>query len=89
MKLQVEFFYYISNDLYHMKMAWFSGMQVRDVLQLANYQLGMEESVGIFGKITAIDSQVMPGDRIEIYKSLLIDPKEARRLRAAKKGKKG
>ena len=42
--------------------------------------------VGIFGKIVA-DPEVRPvhaGDRIEIYRPLLVDPKEVRRLRAAK-----
>ena len=42
--------------------------------------------LGIFGKVIA-DPQVrliQAGDRIEIYRSLLADPKEVRRLRAAK-----
>ncbi|MHC8322372.1 RnfH family protein [Pseudomonas sp. GB2N2] len=42
--------------------------------------------VGIFGKVVA-DSDTRPvqaGDRIEIYRPLLADPKEVRRLRAAK-----
>jgi len=42
--------------------------------------------VGIFGKviIDADSRPVQPGDRIEIYRPLLADPKEVRRLRAAK-----
>ncbi|MHC8402900.1 RnfH family protein [Pseudomonas sp. MDT1-17] len=42
--------------------------------------------VGIFGKVIAEpDSRpVQAGDRIEIYRPLLADPKEVRRLRAAK-----
>ena len=42
--------------------------------------------LGIFGKVVAdADAQaVQPGDRIEIYRPLLADPKEVRRLRAAK-----
>lgn len=42
--------------------------------------------LGIFGKVVA-DADVrvaQPGDRIEIYRPLLADPKEVRRLRAAK-----
>ena len=42
--------------------------------------------LGIFGKVVA-DPQVrlvQAGDRIEIYRPLLADPKEVRRLRAAK-----
>jgi putative ubiquitin-RnfH superfamily antitoxin RatB of RatAB toxin-antitoxin module len=43
-------------------------------------------TVGIFGKvITDPDTRtVQAGDRIEIYRALLADPKEVRRLRAAK-----
>ncbi|WP_347903987.1 RnfH family protein [Pseudomonas purpurea] len=42
--------------------------------------------VGIFGKVIADPQQreVLAGDRIEIYRPLLADPKEVRRLRAAK-----
>ncbi|NWB28479.1 RnfH family protein [Pseudomonas gingeri] len=42
--------------------------------------------LGIFGKVIA-DPEVRPvaeGDRIEIYRPLLADPKEVRRLRAEK-----
>ncbi|WP_025857100.1 RnfH family protein [Pseudomonas sp. CHM02] len=42
--------------------------------------------LGIFGKVaTDADMRaVQAGDRIEIYRPLLADPKEVRRLRAAK-----
>ena len=42
--------------------------------------------LGVFGKVIE-DADVRPvqsGDRIEIYRPLLADPKEVRRLRAAK-----
>ncbi|CAI8952030.1 putative component of the Rsx system [Pseudomonas serbica] len=42
--------------------------------------------VGVFGKVI-VDAESRPvqtGDRIEIYRPLLADPKEVRRLRAAK-----
>ncbi|NNC54857.1 MAG: RnfH family protein [Pseudomonadales bacterium] len=41
--------------------------------------------MGVFGK--AVDPnayRLMPGDRVEIYRPLLIDPKEVRKARAAK-----
>jgi uncharacterized protein len=42
--------------------------------------------LGIFGKVVADPEvrAVQAGDRIEIYRPLLADPKEVRRLRAAK-----
>lgn len=39
--------------------------------------------VGIFGKATTLSAGVKDGDRIEIYRPLIADPKEARKKRAA------
>lgn len=39
--------------------------------------------VGIFGKLQELDTVLHGGDRVEIYRSLRIDPREARRKRAA------
>lgn len=43
--------------------------------------------VGIFGKVVSRERALEQGDRIEIYRALLADPKEVRRLRAAKAAK--
>ena len=40
--------------------------------------------VGLFSNIVELDILVRAGDRIEIYRPLILDPKEARRLRAEK-----
>jgi len=39
--------------------------------------------VGIFGKASAPSVELRDGDRIEIYRPLIADPKEARKKRAA------
>ena len=39
---------------------------------------------GIFGTLMDDSYQVQAGDRVEIYRMLLTDPKEARRRRAAR-----
>ena len=41
-------------------------------------------NVGIFGSVCRLDQPVRQGDRVEIYRPLIHDPKEARRQRAAK-----
>ena len=41
-------------------------------------------SVGVFGRKVALDFVLSDGDRLEIYRPLLLNPKEARRLRAKK-----
>lgn len=38
--------------------------------------------VGVFGKLCRLLEPVCDGDRIEIYRPLVIDPKESRRRRA-------
>ena len=39
--------------------------------------------VGIFGKLCKLDTVLRAGDRIEVYRALIADPKEARRKRAS------
>ncbi|HEX3895129.1 MAG TPA: RnfH family protein [Rudaea sp.] len=39
-------------------------------------------AIGIFGRIVSARDPLRAGDRIELYRSLKIDPKEARRRRA-------
>lgn len=43
--------------------------------------------IGVFGKVVSFDAVLQPLDRVEIYRQLIADPKEARRLRAASKKK--
>ena len=40
--------------------------------------------IGVFSKLQDLDSVVRDGDRIEIYRPLIADPKDARRARAAR-----
>lgn len=40
--------------------------------------------MGVFSKPVKRDTRLRPGDRVEIYRPLLIDPKAARLLRAKK-----
>lgn len=39
-------------------------------------------AAGVFSRPRSLDAPVDDGDRIEIYRPLLVDPKEARRRRA-------
>jgi uncharacterized protein len=39
--------------------------------------------VGIFGKAAVLDQVLGDGDRVEIYRPLIADPKESRKRRAA------
>lgn len=41
-----------------------------------------DNKLGIFGKLTKPDAVLRDGDRVEIYRALIADPKEVRRKRA-------
>jgi len=43
------------------------------------------QAVGIWGRAVALDAPLAEGDRVEIYRALLMDPKEARRRRAQRR----
>jgi uncharacterized protein len=39
------------------------------------------QKVGIFGKITPLDTAVKDGDRVEIYRQITVDPQTVQRRR--------
>jgi len=63
-----------------------AGSTVADALAAA--ELGDDQvlvdpqRLGIFGRRVPPDHPLKDGDRVEIYRSLVLDPKEARRRRA-------
>lgn len=44
-----------------------------------------DSAVGIFSERVTLGSHLHDGDRVEIYRPLMMDPKDARRLRVEKK----
>lgn len=52
------------------------------ILQFPEIDL-TKNKLGIFGKLTKPDTMLRHQDRIEIYRPLIIEPKDARRRRAA------
>ncbi|PKH21884.1 RnfH family protein [Enterobacterales bacterium CwR94] len=47
-----------------------------------------QNKVGIFSRAVKLQDTVEAGDRVEIYRPLIADPKELRRLRAERSAKK-
>lgn len=45
--------------------------------------------VGIYNQVKKLDEIVKNGDRVEIYRALIADPKEVRRKRALKQKEQG
>jgi len=92
--IRVEVAYALPEEQYLIEIDLEAGASVQDVLEKSGLldkfpalkKSGL--SLGIFSKPTSPDALVADGDRIEIYRPLTIDPKDARRLRAAAKKKK-
>jgi putative ubiquitin-RnfH superfamily antitoxin RatB of RatAB toxin-antitoxin module len=40
-----------------------------------------QQKIGIWGKLSSTEALLRDGDRVELYRPLKVDPKEARRLR--------
>lgn len=73
------------------------GTSTRDAIRQSNIDQYFPEidldncDLGVFGKVVTPDYELVDGDRIEIYRPLIADPKEVRRQRAEQglKMKKG
>lgn len=58
------------------------GATVRAALLAAG--LPLDQPVGVYGRRVTLDHVLADGDRVEVYRPLRVDPKEARRRRALK-----
>ena len=66
-----------------------AGANVVDALEASGWRLDAEfVGLAVFGQAATQDTPLHDGDRIELLRGLLLDPKQARRLRAERaKGK--
>lgn len=68
------------------RLALDSGSTVGDAIaaaQLDEDSVGIDlQRVGVFGRRVPPEHRLRDGDRVEIYRALMVDPKEARRRRA-------
>jgi putative ubiquitin-RnfH superfamily antitoxin RatB of RatAB toxin-antitoxin module len=63
-----------------------AGATLRDAIIAARLPLKKQsQAFGIFGRRARLDQPLADGDRVEIYRALAMDPKEARRRRAVRK----
>lgn len=61
------------------------GATVRTALSAAGWPAA--RTVGIHGRRVALDASLADGDRVEIYRPLSVEPKEARRRRALQRAR--
>jgi hypothetical protein len=65
------------------------GATVEDAIKLSGILHNFMEidlavnKVGVFGKLSKLATPLRSGDRVEIYRTLIADPKEVRKQRAA------
>jgi putative ubiquitin-RnfH superfamily antitoxin RatB of RatAB toxin-antitoxin module len=65
------------------------GATVADALRASGHATDDEAlAIGIWGRKTALDTVLREGDRVECYRPLKVDPKEARRVRYRAHGEK-
>lgn len=78
-----------SGQLLHAIYDWVYGLTVAQLLEqtqvLQQYPELKGRAIGIYGRLVEADTILEPGDRLEIYAPLKIDPKAARRAKAKKK----
>ena len=58
-----------------------SGSCVADALDASGLVLPLDAPCGLWGGAVPRDALLRDGDRVEVYRPLAVDPKEARRLR--------
>ena len=86
--LEVEVVYALPGEQFLVELSLPSGSTARDAVEqsglLARFpQLDLEKlALGIFSRRIGHDQVLATGDRVEIYRPLLISPGEARRRRA-------
>jgi hypothetical protein len=92
--LKVEVVYALAQRSFGKALLLPEGASIADALQLAAADQEFQgidlagAAVGIFGKVVRPDQALKDGDRIEIYRPLLEEPKLARRQRAGRKASK-
>lgn len=89
--LKVELACALSVQVWRMMLEVPEGSTVADIIERSGLQQSHPElfplmdNIGIFGKLCQQNTPLRDGDRVEIYRSLLADPKEARRNRAKRR----
>ena len=86
--LEIEIVYGLADRQVLKNMTVAEGTTVREAalqsgLEVEFPELDLQQApLGIFGKAVKDETVLCDGDRSEVYRPLLIDPKEARRKRA-------
>lgn len=92
--IRIEVVYALPEQAYLLPLSVNAGTKIRQAIEISGLlqqcpEIDLERhKVGIFSKLENLDAVLSDGDRIEIYRELRVDPKEARRRRVEKKSAK-
>ncbi len=93
-EIAIEVVYARPDEQVQLRLQAVHGVTVEQALRLSGLlsrysEINLDKvRVGVFGKIVALDTPLQAGDRVEIYRPLTVDPKEARRRRVRLKNLK-
>ena len=93
-QIEVEVAYATPQEQVIFKIAGEKGMDAKSAIVQSRISEKFPEidpesaKVGIYGKTVKLDQELSSGDRVEIYRELIADPKAARKKKAAAKGDK-
>ena len=87
-KISVDVVYPLPREQYLIHVELPQGSTVADAIRESRIEEKYPEidlavmKTGIYGKLAKLDAVLHPGDRVEIYRPLIADPKEIRKQRA-------
>ncbi|VAW72977.1 UPF0125 protein RatB [hydrothermal vent metagenome] len=87
--IEIEVAYALPEEQLILKLEVPAGSTARQAVELSGIFQRFPEinpddiKLGIFGKLKKPDQELVAGDRVEIYRKLIADPKEVRKQRAA------
>ena len=84
--MKIEVVYALPRSARTVRLELAAGATLGDALASCGFEVDpQKQSFGVFGKRARLDQPLADGDRVEIYRPLAVDPKEARRRRARRK----
>ena len=85
--IDIEVAYGTDKKQFLQQLAVEEGTTAREAVLQSGLSADLHAPLGIFGKQVADDTVLLQHDRVELYRPLLIDPKEARRRRVSDGGR--
>jgi putative ubiquitin-RnfH superfamily antitoxin RatB of RatAB toxin-antitoxin module len=95
-ELTIEVVYAVApHDVQQRSLRLREGSTLADALRASGLLVGLSAmqadalTAGIWGRVAPLDTPLRDGDRVELTRGLLVDPKEARRQRYRRDGVRG